>query len=387
MKRFIITTAMLSSLAAPALACLEGWDCCKWNDQNHQTPKYVVGRALAPFPHTPAGLRQALPIINAIYPGSEILPGKGDKVHIPCVGVVDLIVGAGGPGGGKAWWWGADAAGNECNKCKPNRCEEVSKSTKCGGSEGRGAGAAAGTGAGVGQAGSGFGGAAANCAGVKVPNRLEVLQQTAADNPDAWSAKLNPKEAECRADSRYLDLAVDNLRREDRRWGFNCKRGDCNNPSHDVIAYYFGRGEPYEGAPQVMLVDMIQASCGESARPNWLVLEPNFGNGSGSGWTSKGRFPSGPRQNVAMNCPLKSEAPTAGVSPLGGGGGGGGGGGSPSPSSSAPKSAPKRDGGLIGGPGHGGKPAAPPEPQAAEEQPDAAPAPAEADSESEEEPQ
>ena len=162
-----------------------------------------------------------------------------------------------------------------------------------------------------------------------MPNRLEVVQRTAEENPEAWKGKLNPDEAECRADSRYLDLVVDNLRREDRRWGFNCKRGDCNNPSHDVVAYYFGKGEPYEGAPQVMLVDMITATCAPGARPGWLPLE----FGEGAGWTSKGRFPSGPQQDIKVHCPKGSAAPGTAVSPLGGGGGSAG-------SSPAPQSAP-----------------------------------------------
>lgn len=375
MKRFALAAAILAAAAGTAGACLPGWDCCKWNDPKHQTPKYVVGRIIFAFPPTPAGLKQALPLINAVYPGTEILPGKGDKVRIPCVGVVDLVVAAGE--GGKGWWWGADDKSNECNKCSPNRCEQVSKSTKCGGNEGPGAGAAAGTGAGVGQTGSGYGGSAANCAGVKVPNRLSVLQQTAHDNPDEWSGKLNPNEGECRADSRYLDLVVDNLRREDKRWGYNCKRGNCNDPSHDVIAYYFGQGQPYEGAPQVMLVDMIQSTCAPDARPNWLVLEPNFGNGSGAGWTSKGRFSSGPKQNVVMNCPAKGGGGEPGeVAPLGGGGGSGG---SPSSHSAAPARA-RRDEphGVIGN--RGGK-APPVEGPGAAMEPPPAPAPAEEEEE------
>jgi len=368
--RFLSSGFLCAALASPAAACLSGWDCCKWDDPKHLTPKYVVGRTIAAFPHTPEGLKQALPFINAVYPGTVILPGKGDKVRIPCVGVVDLIVSAGT--GGTAWWWGADAAGNECAKCKPNRCEEVSKSKKCGG-EGGGSGSGLGLGDG---AGSSHGGAAGNCAGVRVPNRLAVIQQTAADNPDAWSAKLDPREMEvCRPDSRYLDLVVDNLRREDKRWGFNCKRGNCNDPSHDVIAYYFGQGEAYEGAPQVMLVDMIQNTCAPDARPNWLVLEANFGNGSGAGWTSKGRFKSGPRQNVVMNCPQKGEAAASPASF------GGGGGASPSPSrSSAPKPAPKKNDGALGSSGSGGKappisgPGTPEEPPVQAPAPDAAPA-------------
>jgi hypothetical protein len=348
MTKHLLLAAAFCAAALPASACLEGWDCCKWNDPAHQTPKYVIGRILEAYPHTPAGLVKAVPIISAYYPGTTILAGKGDKVHIPCVGTVDLIVAAGGPEGGKAWWWGADEAGNECNKCSPNRCEEVSKTTKCGGGTG-GAGAGAGTGMGMGV-GGGFGGSGGNCAGVRVPNELAVVQQTASDNPGPWSAKLEPDEAKCRADSRYLDLVVDNLRKKDSRWGFNCKRGDCKNPSHDVVAYSFGQGRPYEGAPQVMLVDMIGSSCAPDARPAWTVLEANFGNGSGAGWTSKGRFASGPHQDVRMNCPLKTEAPTATVEPqpaAGGGSTGGDGGSSPSSSSSSggsskPKTALKK---------------------------------------------
>jgi len=350
-KHSLLAAAFCAALAAPASAVLPGWDACKWNDPDHQTPKYVVGRIVAAFPHTPAGLRQAAPIINAVYPGTTILAGKGDKVLIPCVGTVDLITSAGT--GGTGWWWGADEAGNECGKCKPNRCEDVSKSKKCGDATG---GAGAGTGAGTGEAGSGFGGAAGNCAGVRVPNELAVVRQTAIDNPDAWSAKLDPDEmGKCRPDSRYLDLVVQNLRKKDLRWGYNCKRGNCNDVSHDVVAYYFGQGRAYEGAPQVMLVDMIQNTCAPNASPNWLVLEANFGNGSGAGWTSKGKFASGPRQDVRMNCPLKKEAsatPAAQTfSSAGGGGGttGGGGGGSSSPSSSsAAKPAAKKDDGGIG---------------------------------------
>lgn len=331
-RKMLLASAAAVFLAAPARACLSGWDCCKWDDPKHQTPKYVVGRILEPFDHTPAGLRQALPIINAIYPETTILPGKGDKIHIPCVGTIDVIVAAGE--GGKAWWWGAQT--DECGKCKPNRCEDVSKSAKCGGG-------GSGSGPGTQYAGGGGAGPGIGCGGVRVPNRLEVVQRTADENPEEWKAKLNPDEAACRADSRFLDMVVDNLRREDRRWGFNCKRGDCNNPSHDVVAYYFGSGEPYEGAPQVMLVDMITATCAPGARPGWLPLE----FGEGAGWTSKGRFPGGPKQDIQVHCPKgASTAGQTSVAPLGGGGGG-----SAPSSSSAPNSAARSNEphGIIGG--------------------------------------
>lgn len=363
MMRRTALIAALVALAAPARACLNGWDCCKWDDPKHQTPKYVIGRILEPFPHTPAGLRQALPVINAIYPETTILPGKGDKIHVPCVGTVDVIVAAGA--GGKSWWWGP--VDDECGKCKPNRCEDVSKSVKCGGST------SSGSSAGPQYTGGGGAGPGIGCGGVKVPERLSVVQKTAQDNPEDWKGKLNPDEAACRADSRFIDKVVDNLRREDRRWGFNCKRGDCNNPSHDVVAYYFGSGEPYEGAPQVMLVDMITSSCAPDAHPGWLTLE----FGEGAGWTSKGRFPSGPKQNVQVHCPKGSSAgSSSSVAPLGGGGGGG----SAPSSSSAPNAAPRSNEphGLIGGRNEKGAPKVE-GPGAADEPPPAEPAPEPAD--------
>ena len=134
-----------------------------------------------------------------------------------------------------------------------------------------------------------------------------LLERIKADHPEAWAAKLNSDEAACRADSRYMDLVVDALRngykdpktnrlisRGDKRWGYNCKRGNCNDPSHDVIAYYFGRGEPYNRAPQVALVDFIMSTCAPEARPGWLRLR----FGPGTGWTTKGRFRGGPSQNI-----------------------------------------------------------------------------------------
>jgi len=92
-SRFVVVA--LLTCAVPVQACLPGWDCCKWNDPEHQTPKYMVGRLLMPYEHTPDGLRKAMPTINIAFPGSSILPGKGDKAHIACVGVIDLIEAAG----------------------------------------------------------------------------------------------------------------------------------------------------------------------------------------------------------------------------------------------------------------------------------------------------
>jgi len=84
---------------------LPGWDITKWQNASHTTPKYVVGRILAQYPATPEGLKQALPQIQAQFPGTTLV--GADKLNIPNVGTID--VGAGfnsGDPSGMQWWWG-----------------------------------------------------------------------------------------------------------------------------------------------------------------------------------------------------------------------------------------------------------------------------------------
>jgi hypothetical protein len=77
---------------------LAGFDATKWNDANHQTPKYAVGRALMEASggdgklQTPEERAAAIAQIQAMYPGTTF-DGK-DKVNIPGVGVKDIFVGA-----------------------------------------------------------------------------------------------------------------------------------------------------------------------------------------------------------------------------------------------------------------------------------------------------
>ncbi len=80
-----------------------GWDGGKWVDPNLQTPKYVVGRILSQYPHTIEGLGAAMAEIQMAYPGTQF-DGK-DKITIPGVGTIDVLLAAGGPGGGAAWQW------------------------------------------------------------------------------------------------------------------------------------------------------------------------------------------------------------------------------------------------------------------------------------------
>lgn len=75
-------------------------DQTKLNDLNYQDPKYALLRGLSNFESTPAGLQQALPTIQRMYPGT-VQVGK-DKLQVPGVGLIDVGP-AFGAGGGLGW--------------------------------------------------------------------------------------------------------------------------------------------------------------------------------------------------------------------------------------------------------------------------------------------
>ena len=60
------------------------------------------------------------------------------------------------------------------------------------------------------------------------------------------------------------------LRARDTRWGYNCKRGDCNDPSIDVVDYFWGIGDGQEST-DVYLIDIIGAVCPDGDQsPAWI---------------------------------------------------------------------------------------------------------------------
>lgn len=83
---------------------MAGWDQTKWANQNHQTPKYAVGRILSQFDPRSENVPAVLAEIQKAYPGARLTNGK-EKVWIPGVGEIDLLEGYNA--GGKAWQWGA----------------------------------------------------------------------------------------------------------------------------------------------------------------------------------------------------------------------------------------------------------------------------------------
>jgi hypothetical protein len=106
-----------SSIAATAVAerakvgTMAGFDATKLADASRTSPKYQVGRILQYYPHTPAGLKNALPELQELVPGVSIAGNKGDKLDFKgytfadgtSLNVIDVIQSAGS--GGTAWQW------------------------------------------------------------------------------------------------------------------------------------------------------------------------------------------------------------------------------------------------------------------------------------------
>lgn len=98
-----VGTSAASSLdRTPLPPCPAGWDPVKWTNPNHTTPKYEIGRILWRFPPSPESLAEALPAIQAKYPGTTQV-GR-DKLQIPEWGLIDVGVDF-GPGHGQSWAW------------------------------------------------------------------------------------------------------------------------------------------------------------------------------------------------------------------------------------------------------------------------------------------
>jgi hypothetical protein len=66
----------------------------------------------------------------------------------------------------------------------------------------------------------------------------------------------------------FLDGVVDSLQAIDLRYGYNCKRGNCNDPSLDVISYHWGPGND-EGSSDVYCTDLISGHCGSAPGIIW----------------------------------------------------------------------------------------------------------------------
>ena len=67
----------------------------------------------------------------------------------------------------------------------------------------------------------------------------------------------------------FMDRAVDALRAKDGRYGYNAKRGNMNDASHDAISYFWGNHDGFNGSSQVYIFDIIAGHCGSNPSTFW----------------------------------------------------------------------------------------------------------------------
>jgi hypothetical protein len=87
----------------------------------------------------------------------------------------------------------------------------------------------------------------------------------------------------------FMDYLVDELRKEDNRWGYNGKRGNVNDPSQDIVDYHWGAG-PSDNSTAVYIIDIMFGHCGSPA-PAWIdQTSVTINSGTIGRWTGRGRF-------------------------------------------------------------------------------------------------
>jgi hypothetical protein len=88
----------------------------------------------------------------------------------------------------------------------------------------------------------------------------------------------------------FLDAIVDALRTHDTRWGYNGKRGNAGDPSHDVVTYHYGAGASHNST-EVYIIDVVGGHCGPNPSPAWIdVTGATASQGTIGRWITRGRF-------------------------------------------------------------------------------------------------
>jgi hypothetical protein len=126
-----------------------------------------------------------------------------------------------------------------------------------------------------------------------LPNVRAFVEQLSAARPDLMGQSCPGDPRVKYRNNPWLDYIVDELRKQDTRWGYNAKptRGPSDNGGQpviaagDEIAYNYGAG-PDEGSRNVYLIDVLAGHCGPTPSVTWRDFtgeEPGI-------WTGLGRF-------------------------------------------------------------------------------------------------
>ena len=110
------------------------------------------------------------------------------------------------------------------------------------------------------------------------PNHSQIVRNVASAFPGALVASCQ----EHGGTWEFMDRTVDALRSFDGRWGYNCKRGNCNDPSLDVASYYYGPPvENINNDARVYIFDLIGGHCGPTPVVIWNdVTDITFQSGT-----------------------------------------------------------------------------------------------------------
>lgn len=123
------------------------------------------------------------------------------------------------------------------------------------------------------------------------PNGSAIINQVIAANPGILDTRRSCQEEIFGGDHirgwEFLDKSVDALFKTDSRWGYNCKRGNCNDTSLDVVTYHYGIGPTTVGRSDIYAFDVVGGHCGGGATFSWQHITNVFG--SGGGWSNRGR--------------------------------------------------------------------------------------------------
>jgi hypothetical protein len=98
-----------------------------------------------------------------------------------------------------------------------------------------------------------------------LPDMFWVVEQVARSYPNALRNSCQDHGGSWE----FMDRVVDELRRHDLRWSYNAKRGNFNDPSHDVVFYHWGAGAS-ERSRDGYVIDIIVSHCGSNPQPSWL---------------------------------------------------------------------------------------------------------------------
>jgi hypothetical protein len=125
------------------------------------------------------------------------------------------------------------------------------------------------------------------------PNDSAIVNQVAS----AFPAALRNSCQDSGGSWEFMDRVVDAMRAKDGRYGYNCKRGNCNDASHDVVSYYYSNAYPdIQGRFEVYIFDLIAGHCGPTPATVWLDVTDETARQNAVGRTMYPR-PGGPTRS------------------------------------------------------------------------------------------